>query len=266
MVDSHLHPADWGIMPILFHINNLALSSYTFFVFLGLVVGIIVYFYESRKQKKLSDNGIYVAVGALVGGTIGAKVLEIAINYDFFIKNIGNPSVFISGRTIVGGLIGGTVGAILTKRILGIKEKRGNLFAPAIAIGVAIGRLGCFFVGCCYGKATNLPWGVDFGDHIPRHPTQIYESLFMLGMFVYLEKIKNRSDVKPGQLFKLLMVSYFTFRFVIEFIRVEPVTLAGLTTFQFISVVVILYLVKNNVVVTFIKVKKYVSRLYASNK
>lgn len=263
MVDDHIVPSgNWGIRPILFHIGNIDLPSYSFFVTLGLVVGLSVYFYESKKQKKMSDNGIFVVVGALVGGAIGAKILEFAINYDFFIKNIGNPANLLSGRTIVGGLIGGTIGAILTKKALGIKEKRGNLFAPAIAIGVAIGRLGCFFAGCCYGKPTGLSWwGVDFGDHILRHPTQLYESLFMLGMFIYLEKIKNRPDIKPGQLFKLLMVSYFTFRFFIESIRVEPVIFVGLTVFQIISIVVILYLVRDNTKQIIIKVREqYVSR------
>lgn len=248
MIDDHFYPNDsWGIRPILFHIGNINIPSYSFFVFLGLIVGLLVYFYESRRKKSLNDNGIFVAVGALVGGVLGAKILEFIINYKFVFENINNIGALLSGRTIVGGLIGGTIGVILTKKFLGIKEKRGNLFAPAIAIGVAIGRLGCFFRGCCYGKATTLPWGVDFGDHISRHPTQIYESLFMLFMFIYLERIKDREDIRPGQLFKLLMVSYFTFRFLVEFIRVEPVIFAGLTVFQIISIGVILYLVRDNI-------------------
>lgn len=242
MPDSHYHPTNWGVRPVLFSIGGIDVPTYAFFVFLGLVAGVAVYMYESKNQKKLNDNGIYIAFGALLGGVIGAKVLEFAINYKFFVANIANPAAFLSGRTIVGGLIGGTIGAMIAKKIIGSKEKRGNFFAPAIAIGVAIGRLGCFFTGCCYGKPTNLPWGVDFGDHILRHPTQIYESIFMLGMFVYLERIKNRPDIKPGQLFKLLMIAYFAFRFFIEFIRVEPVVFAGLTVFQIISLVVIMYL------------------------
>ena len=256
MVDSHSIPiGEWGIQPILFYIGNFGIPAYSFFVSLGLIVGLIVYFYESKKQHKQSQNGFYIVVGALLGGAIGAKVLEFAINFNYFAQNINNLSALMSGRTIVGGLIGGMVGAMLTKKYLGSKEKRGNLFAPAVAIGVAIGRLGCFFVGCCYGQPTNLPWGVDFGDHILRHPTQIYESLFMLGMFIYLVKIKNRPDIRPGQLFKLLMVSYFTFRFFIEFIRVEPVVFIGLTVFQLISAGVIVYLLRGNIKEVISKIK-----------
>lgn len=247
MLDDHFYPSNWGIRPILFHIGTFDVQSYSFFVLLGLIVGISIYFYESKKKKSLSENGFFIAFGSLVGGVLGSKIFEWTINYKFFISNISNLGILFSGKTIVGGLIGGAIGAILTKKFLRVKEKRGNFFAPAIAVGVAIGRLGCFFRGCCYGKQTILPWGVNFGDGILRHPTQLYESLFMLAMFVYLEKIKNRNDIKPGQLFKLLMISYFIFRFFVEFIRVEQVVFLGLTSFQIISVSVILYLVKNNI-------------------
>lgn len=257
MLDIHFYPSisgiHWGVKPILFYIGNFGVPAYSFFVLLGLIVGLGVYFFESRNEKSSNDNGIYIVFGSLLGGALGAKLLELIINYQFFLTNINNIGVFYSGRTIVGGLIGGTIGAILTKKFLGIKEKRGNLFAPAIALGIAIGRWGCFFVGCCYGKATSLPWGVDFGDGVFRHPTQIYESLFMLFMFLYLEKIKNREDIKPGQLFKILMVSYFTFRFLVEFIRVEPVAFWGLTVFQIISIGVIIYFISSDLKELFFK-------------
>jgi len=257
MIDDHFYPENWGIKPILFHIGNFNVSSYTFFVLLGLLVGIAVYFYEARRQKSLSENGFFIAVGSLAGGIIGAKILQWIIDYRYILSHLSNLEILFSGRTIIGGLIGGTIGAIITKKILGIKEKRGNLFAPAVAIGVAIGRLGCFFRGCCYGKQTILPWGVNFGDGILRHPTQLYESLFMLAMFIYLEKIKNRENIKPGQLFKLLMISYFIFRFLIEFIRVEPVVFVGLTIFQIISIGAIIYLARDNIINLIIKLKSY---------
>ncbi|MFH1191978.1 MAG: prolipoprotein diacylglyceryl transferase family protein [bacterium] len=257
MIDNHYHPENWGIKPILFHIGNFKVPSYSFFVLLGLLVGIAVYFYEAKRKKSLNENGFFIVIGSLAGGILGAKILQWAIDYRYIISNSYNLEVFFSGRTIVGGLIGGTIGAILTKKVLGIKEKRGNLFAPAIAIGVSIGRLGCFFRGCCYGKQTSLLWGVNFGDGVLRHPTQIYESLFMFAMFIYLEKIKDREDIKPGQLFKVLMISYFVFRFFIEFIRVEPVAFAGLTVFQIISICVIIYLIRDNIINLIFKLKLY---------
>jgi phosphatidylglycerol---prolipoprotein diacylglyceryl transferase len=262
MIDTHFHPEHWGIRPILFYLGSWPISTYSFFVLLGLAIGLTVYFYEARRQKMLNERSFYIVFGSLVGGILGAKILELIINYGYVFSHLNNVEIIFSGRTIVGGLIGGVIGAKVTKKILGIKEKRGNLFAPAIALGVAVGRLGCFFQGCCYGKPTILPWGVDFGDGVLRHPTQIYESIFMLVMFMYLEKIKNRSDIKAGQLFKVLAISYFIFRFFIEFIRVEKPVFYSLTAFQLISLGVIIYLVKDNIASLFLKSKLYGKQQY----
>ena len=245
----------WGIKPILFNIGSIPVPSYSFFIVLGFLVGLAVYFWEAKKSNSLGENNIYIIFGALIGAAIGAKLLDFIVDYRYFIASFWSVETLFYGKTIIGGLIGGVIGTRITKKLFNIKGKRGNLFAPAIAVGVAIGRIGCFLRGCCYGKPTNLPWGVNFGDGILRHPTQIYESLFMLAMFIYLEKIKNRKDIKPGQLLKILMVSYFTFRFFIEFIRVQDVVLFGLTGFQIISLLAIIYLIRDNLINLLLKIK-----------
>lgn len=242
MIDSHLHPETWGVMPVLFSFGSFKIPAYEFFVLLGLIVGLGIYFYESKNQKRFGKSTIWLLVAALVGGVLGAKIPIWIWNYKLIISTFPDLSVILSGRTITGGLIGGFIGVVLAKKYFGIKERRGNIFAPAIALGVAIGRIGCFLRGCCFGKETALAWAVDFGDGIMRHPTQIYESIFMLGLFFYLIW-KKKKNPKPGQLFDILMISYFTFRFFIEFIRVEPVAFLGLTWFQLVSVVVVGYFV-----------------------
>ena len=248
MIDNHYHPENWGMRPILFSFGNFEVQSYPFFVLLGLIVGILVYFYEVRKKGELNEKGFMVAVGSLVGGVIGAKILEWIVNYKYIFSYFSEPILLLSGRTITGGLIGGIIGALIVKKILKINERRGNLFAPAVAIGVGVGRVGCFLRGCCYGKETSLSWGVNFGDGISRHPTQLYEAIFMIGMFLYLERIKKSSNIKPGQLLDILFVSYFVFRFFIEFIRTENVVLWGLTSFQIISIGAIIYLTRSYVI------------------
>jgi len=245
LLDTHDIPqTSWGIRPILFHIGGLGVTSYAFFVGLGMIAGGIVYWRHSRKFKQNGDHVFYVALAAILGGAIGAKLLEWAINYQYVAVHFNDINTFIYGRTLVGGLLGGLAGVLIVKRKLGIKQRMGNAFAPAVALGVAIGRIGCFLTGCCYGKPTGLSWyGVNFGDGILRHPTQIYESLFMLGLFVYFEKRSRSADIKPGQLFTELLLAYFTFRFFLEFIKAEPVVIAGFTIFQIISAIVIIYLV-----------------------
>jgi len=247
MIDTHTHPDNWGIRPILFHLGGIGIPSYSFFVLLGLLVGLAVYFYEARRLRERGDYPVYILFGSLVGGIIGAKILEWAINYEYVSANFFDHNVLFSGRTIVGGLLGGVVGSLLTKRILGIKVRKGNLFAPGVALGVGIGRIGCFMSGCCYGKLTALPWGVDFGDGILRHPTQLYESAFMLAMFIWLERVKTKEGLMPGQLFKMLMLAYFVFRFFSEFLRVEKPAFWGLSVFQIISMGVIIYLLRDEV-------------------
>ncbi|MFH0804795.1 MAG: prolipoprotein diacylglyceryl transferase family protein, partial [Patescibacteria group bacterium] len=142
-------PVSWGIRPVLFNVGDWPVQSYAFFVGLGILTGVAIYLYESRRKHQLNENGLYIALGSLVGGMVGAKLLEWLVNIKFILANISNWTVLLSGRTIIGGLIGGTVGAMVTKRFLKITDKRGNLFAPAIALGVAVGRIGCFLRGCC---------------------------------------------------------------------------------------------------------------------
>jgi len=239
MIDEHTIPnMDWGIRPVLFNIGSFQIPSYSFFILLGLVMGIIVYYLEAKKHKQLSENTFYIFLGALIGGAIGAKLLMMMIYWNQLTWDI-----ILTGKSIVGGLIGGTIGVLITKKILRISDQRkGNIFAPAIAIGLAIGRVGCFLRGCCYGTQTSLPWAVNFGDGILRHPTQLYESLFMFGMFFFLLWNKKNKPA-PGSQFKLLMIAYFIFRFFVEFIRVEPIAFLGLTWFQIISVLCLGYLI-----------------------
>lgn len=241
MLDDHYYPADWGLLPQLSQIYGFAIPSYSFFVLLGLVIGIFIYFYNSDKDKAFNENAMIIFASALIFGIIGAKIPIWIANYKLIFSNPHDLSLILSGRTIMGGLIGGTLGVLLVKKILKIKIRIGNQIAPAVAIGVAIGRFGCLLRGCCYGIATRLPWGVDFGDGILRHPTQAYEIIFNLIMFIYLSN-KQKSEQEPGRLFAVYLNSYFIFRFFLEFIRVEANYIYGLSTYQWVCVIGVIYI------------------------
>jgi phosphatidylglycerol---prolipoprotein diacylglyceryl transferase len=237
--DTHITPAAWGIRPVLFTVGRTAVTSYAFFVLLGLVAAVGLYFYNTR-GKTVGNNGLVVAVSALVGGILGAKIPIWIVSLPQIIAHPSAVSV-LSGRTIVGGLIGGALAVYLVKRKLGIKERLGNYLVPSLCVGIFFGRLGCFLTGCCYGTPTSLPWGVDFGDHVARHPTQLYEALFVGALFVFAQLTMERFE--PGQLFTLFMIVYFAWRFGVEFIRVNPVAALGLTYYQFAAAAVVaLYL------------------------
>lgn len=242
MFDTHTLPSsitpEWGVQPVLFSVAGIDISSYGFFMALGIVVGGLWYWYEARKERQADENTFLIGAAAIIGGAFGAKLLELIVNPAFVIAHFSDPAALLSGRTIIGGLLGGWFAVRMTKRWLKIEGRRGNLFAPAVALGVTVGRIGCFFRGCCYGTPTGLPWGVDFGDGISRHPTMIYEAIFTLGVFFYLLH-RKRQHPAPGALFTVFLNAYFVFRFMVEFIRVEP-QLWGLSVFQWISLLALI--------------------------
>ncbi|MCP4219075.1 MAG: prolipoprotein diacylglyceryl transferase [bacterium] len=238
MNHTHLSMENWGVCPALFEVGGRQIPTYSVMVLLALLVGGLLYYREARKEPHTHDKAFLIPIVALIGGILGAKIPT-------WLENFGTLSFsgIFAGRTIVGGLIGGTISVMLLKRYLGIKERRGNLFAPAVAAGLAIGRIGCFMGGCCYGIPSTLPWAVDFGDGIPRHPTQLYEAAFALAIFAYLQYTKNtKHSLPPGLLFDHFLNGYFLFRFTVEFIRVHPTTALGLTMYQLFSLAALLYI------------------------
>lgn len=240
----------WGLKPVLFNIGGFSIESYPVMLFLALLVGIAIYVWQLKKDGIKSSNAFYIALFGIVGGTIGAKLPLIFMYWKELNSNTNSLNTILQGRTVVGGLIGGTVSIFIAKKIFNIKERMGNQLAIPIAVAMAIGRVGCLLRGCCYGKETHLAWGIDFGDHILRHPTQIYEMIFDIAMVVYL-CIRKRKDVKPGQLYSIFLNGYLGFRFLLEFIRVEKVSSIGLTDFQVLCIVGLIFINRKSIKLLF---------------
>lgn len=166
-----------------------------------------------------------LAAAGFVGGVFAAK-LPFLLGAD--------PAVvpfLADGKTITTGLIGAYLAVELVKLLLGVMVKTGDSFALPLAAAVAVGRWGCFFNGCCAGTETTLPWGVDFGDGVKRHPTQIYESLFHLLMAAVVLWLMAKKRL-PGHRLQLYLIAYSAYRFLTEFIRPEPGWWLGLTFYQ----------------------------------
>lgn len=169
-----------------------------------------------------------IGLGAFCGGMIGAKLPFVLADWDGLVSG---RAWLDNGKTLLFGLAGGYFGVELAKRSLDVRAKTGDGFAVPVAAAVAVGRLGCFCAGCCYGAVTRRPWGVDFGDGLPRHPTQLYESAFHASAALGLAWLQRRGLLR-GQLIKLYILVYLAYRFVTEFIRPEPVLGLGLTVYQ----------------------------------
>lgn len=180
-----------------------------------------------------------VGLGAFCGGMIGAKLPFLLADLP---GSVDGSAWISNGKTIVSGLIGGYIGVQVAEWALHLNVGMCDSFAAPVATAIAIGRWGCFYAGCCYGAATDLPWAVDFGDGVPRHPTQIYESFFHLLAAVTLLAMRRR-HLLPGQHIRLYFLAYFLFRFATEFLRPEVRLWGGLTGYQYATLFLALVLV-----------------------
>ena len=156
-----------------------------------------------------------------------------------------DPYYLVGGKSIVGGLVGGLIAVEWAKRRLGVTRATGDLFAVPLATGIAIGRIGCFLTGLddhTHGLPTDLPWGVDYGDDLLRHPTQLYEIAFLLPLAAWLFWL-TRWPHREGDVFKTFMIGYLGFRFWLEFLK-PGAPLAGLNMIQWVCLITLLYYVR----------------------
>jgi phosphatidylglycerol---prolipoprotein diacylglyceryl transferase len=170
------------------------------------------------------------AIGALVGSRmlgLTEQVFRLHITWGTFLLP--------GGRTTVGGLLGGWIALGLIKRLRDIRGRAGDLFAVPLCLGIAIGRVGCFLAGPAdgtYGAATSLPWGVNFGDGVLRHPTQLYEILFLSALGFILQRYSEKPHPE-GAAFRIFLVAYLAWRLLIDFLKPQPL-IYGLNLIQWV--------------------------------
>jgi prolipoprotein diacylglyceryl transferase len=229
------------LRPVLVQVGPFGVPTHDAFIALGVVAGLLVFIAEAKRRSLLDERVLWVMIGALCGGMLGAKVSALWRYLDV----APDPSVagFLAstGRSVLGGLSGAYVGAIITKRIIGYRASTGDLFAPAVALAMAVGRWGCFLTEQP-GMPTSLPWGIRVSSTVavdiphcaacaagvPMHPSFLYEIAFHAAMFWLLRSWRARPRV-PGALFKIYLLCYAVFRFGVEFVRGNDVVWAGLT-------------------------------------
>jgi len=209
---------------------------YSSFMLLALAVFLVTRHFLPRPARLRAlprwQRAVLVLAG-FIGGALGGKVPFALGSGESLLSSL---AWLQDGKTITTGLAGAYLAVELAKLVLGIQVKTGDTFALPLALAMAVGRWGCFCNGCCYGVATDLPWGVDFGDGVARHPTQIYESLFHFTMALVLWRLLVRDALRYQRL-KLYLIAYCVYRFLTEFIRPEPVLGLGLTFYQCVAVV-----------------------------
>lgn len=230
--------------PVYFHFGPFSIHAHLLFETLAYAVGFRVYLELRRRGDAVDDfNRWWVIAAAALGAVVGSKLLFLFEDPALTWRHMGEPGLFLSGKTIVGALIGGLFTVEFAKRRLGVTRRTGDLFALPLCVGIAIGRIGCFLTGTedhTAGIATTLPWGINFGDGIPRHPTQLYEIIFAIVLGFAIFRMSRRPHLE-GDLFKVFMVSYFSFRLAVDFLKPDVRVFAGLSSIQIACVAMLCY-------------------------
>ena len=210
--------------------------SYALFMGLALVSAAVVARWSPHSIPLLPAQRWFIGLAGFSAAVLFAKLPFWVFGGDV-LDHAG--TILMGGKSVLFGMVGGYAGVELAKRYLGVTSKTGDAFVVPVAVGIGVGRWGCFFAGCCYGVPTKIPWGIVFAsDSLARHPIQIYESVFHLAMAGLLWWWRQTGKFR-GQLIKVYFLSYFVFRYLTEFIRPEIAGPWGLTVYQWAIVVFI---------------------------
>lgn len=219
--------------PVLLEFKGIAIHSYGLLLAIAFISALLLSSREARlngiNPDRIMDLGFYVILSAI----IGARLFHVLVFHEIYTADpLEIFRIWNGGLVFYGGLILAIPVAIIYIRKQGLPLwKVSDVVASSLPLGLSIGRIGCFMAGCCYGKPTDLPWGVIFSNprslaraHLgePVHPTQLYESsgsfLIFIFIFFYLRKRKHFD----GELFWTFTLLYSAMRFFLEFLRDDP--------------------------------------------
>ena len=239
--------------PILFEIGTWPVYSYGVLLALAYLAGLQLAVVRARRAgvdaTRVMDFGIYLIIAALVG----AKLMLVVVDFDYFAERPRELfSLVRAGGVFYGGLLGALLAAVwLARRYRFSLWHTADLFAPGVALGHIVGRFGCLLAGCCYGRSTDLPWGITFTDPVAAanvgtplgealHPTQLYDAGAEFLILLILLATERRGRPFAGRTFWAYILLYGISRFVIEMFRGDPRGMVmGLSTSQFVSVLMV---------------------------
>nr|WP_294874452.1 prolipoprotein diacylglyceryl transferase family protein [uncultured Pedobacter sp.] len=231
--------------PVRFELFGELYHWHYIFETLAFLIGIRVYYFLKKKVvDPISDeNRLWIMLGAMIGALIGSRVIA-ALEDPESIKHL-SLLAFFSNKTIAGGFIGGLFGVELIKKVIGVKIASGDLYVIPIIVALFIGRIGCFLMGIdepTFGVETHFFMGMDLGDGLKRHPVALYEMIYMVFLFLFFISLKK--SLINGDRFKLFMVLYFLYRFLVEFIKPYHSLFLDLSVIHWISLFIFIYYYK----------------------
>lgn len=212
-------------------IHDPALAHMVHYVFewASLALGAWVYRRQPRlipQQPLTQGPAFFLLLGCLLGAAVGNKALYWVEYPHLLAQAWHSPQLWLQGQSVVGGLLGGWWGVEATKALIGWQGPRtGDAFVPAILAGLVLGRIGCALAGVHDGTAglpTTLPWGLDQGDRVPRHPTALYEAALCGAGLATWSTWRVPLAATPGLAFRVFMLGYLTWRLLIDLLKPVP--------------------------------------------
>jgi prolipoprotein diacylglyceryltransferase len=212
----------------------------------GLFIGFRYYIHLRKKQGDVihSSNRTWIIIGAIFGAFFGSRLIGFLEDPVTMIHSKNIFWYFYSNKTVVGGFLGGLAGVEVVKYFIKEKKSSGDLFTYPMILALIIGRIGCFSMGIyeeTYGSPTSLSWGINLGDGVPRHPVCLYEIIFLSLLWTSLIQFEKRYKLQDGARFKLFMISYCFFRFLLDFIKPHYTFSIGLSTIQLTCLAGLMY-------------------------
>ena len=218
---------------------------YYHFVFetLAFFVGIRLYYFLKKKiQDPIDDiNRLWILLGAMIGALIGSRLIAV-LEIENFWQHLSFLEIY-QNKTVAGGFLGGLLGVELIKKCIGVKIASGDIYVIPILIALFIGRIGCFLMGTSestFGIETTFFTGMNLGDGKLRHPVALYEMGLMIVFLLFFLNIENK-QMQNGDRFKLFMILYFLYRFLVEFIKPYHPILLQLSSIQWSSLFIFVY-------------------------
>jgi phosphatidylglycerol:prolipoprotein diacylglycerol transferase len=222
--------------PVFVAVGPWRVPAHLLFETLAYVVGFRLYL---TRRRRLGDplpdarRGTIVMAAAL-GALAGSKLLALLQHAGALVRG-DDVAAVLGGKTIVGGLLGGTLAVEAAKRVVGETRRTGDLFALPMCVGLAIGRIGCHLAGlddATHGGPTTLPWGIDFGDGVRRHPAPLYEIAFLALLGVALEWLGRSLRLRAGDVWRAFLIAYLAFRLALDALKPAPRPFLGLSAIQ----------------------------------
>ena len=210
--------------PVTIEIGSAKILLHAVLELAAFFIGFRYFLWLKKKHGDIisSSNRTWIFIGVIFGAFIGSRLLGGLEDPSQIAKADNIVYYFYQNKTVVGGLLGGLAGVEIIKKIIGEKKASGDLFVYPFLLALIIGRIGCFSMGIyeeTYGNETSFFTGMNLGDGRLRHPVALYEIVFLIILWVSVHYTASRISFQPGALFKIFMICYLLFRFLIDFIK-----------------------------------------------